>query len=92
MLSIAKEVLQYEKDYINYYINIPKIYYEKNNERDKVENKTIESINQLIFQDIMSFMDVVEESYNISGEGYVHINSLTEYQIDTNQKHSKLVN
>lgn len=86
MLSIAKEVLQYEKDYINYYINIPKIYYEKNNERDKVENKTIESINQLIFQDIMSFMDVVEESYNISGEGYVHINSLTEYQIGYKSK------
>lgn len=80
MIVIAKELLQYEKDYIKYYINIPKIYIE-DDEKDYVKNEMIESINQLIFEDITTFMDVVEDSYNISNEEYIYINSLTEFQI-----------
>ncbi len=82
MVVIAKELLQYEKDYIKYYINIPKIYYtEENNNKDYIKNEMIESINQLIFEDIMSFMDVVEDSYNISDVEHTHISTLTEFQV-----------
>ena len=81
MIVIAKELLQYEKDYIKYYINIPKIYYKEKNEKDYLKNEMIESINQVIFEDIMAFMDVVEDSYNVSNEEHIHINSLTEFQV-----------
>lgn len=81
MVLIAKELLQFEKDCIKYYINIPKIYYKENQDTDYIENEMIESINQLIFEDIMTFMDVVEDSYNTNDEEYIHINSLTEFQV-----------
>ena len=81
MVVIAKELLQYEKDYIKYYINIPKIYYKEKNEEYYVKNEMIESINQVIFEDIMAFMDVVEDSYDISNEEHTHINTLTEFQV-----------
>ena len=81
MVVIAKELLQYEKDYIKYYINIPKIYYKEKNEEDYVKNEMIESINQVIFEDIMAFMDVIEDSYDISNEEHTHINTLTEFQV-----------
>lgn len=79
MVVIAKELLQYEKDYIKYYINIPKIY--NKDEKDYAKNEMVESINQLIFEDIMAFMDVVKDSYDISSKEYIHINSLTEFQV-----------
>ena len=79
MVVIAKELLQYEKDYIKYYINIPKIYHK--DEKDYAKNEMVESINQLIFEDIMAFMDVVKDSYDISSKEYIHINSLTEFQV-----------
>lgn len=79
MVVIAKELLQYEKDYIKYYINIPKIYYK--DENDYAKNEMVESINQLIFEDIMAFMDVVKDSYDISSKDHIHINSLTEFQV-----------
>lgn len=79
MVVIAKELLQYEKDYIKYYINIPKIYHK--DEKDYAKNEMVQSINQLIFEDIMAFMDVVKDSYDISSKEYIHINSLTEFQV-----------
>lgn len=79
MVVIAKELLQYEKDYIKYYINIPKIY--NKDEKDYAKNEMVQSINQLIFEDIMAFMDVVKDSYDISSKEYIHINSLTEFQV-----------
>ena len=81
MVVIAKELLQYEKDYIKYYINFPKIYYKQENDKDYIKNEMIESINQIIFEDIMTFMDVVEDTYNVSSEEYTHINSITEFQV-----------
>lgn len=81
MVVIAKELLQYEKDYIKYYINFPKIYYKQENDKDYIKNEMIESINQLIFEDIMTFMDVVEDTYNVNSEEYIHINSITEFQV-----------
>ncbi|MCC3869881.1 DUF3298 domain-containing protein [Terrisporobacter mayombei] len=81
MVVIAKELLQYEKDYIKYYINFPKIYYKQENDKDYIKNEMIESINELVFEDIMNFMGVVEDSYNISSEEFIHINSITEFQV-----------
>lgn len=81
MVVIAKELLQYEKDYIKYYINFPKIYYKQDNDKDYIKNEMIESVNQIIFEDIMTFMDVVEDTYNVNSEDYTHINSITEFQV-----------
>lgn len=81
MVVIAKELLQYEKDYIKYYINFPKIYYKQENDKDYIKNEMIESVNQIIFEDIMTFMDVVEDTYNVSSKEYTHINSITEFQV-----------
>lgn len=81
MVVIAKELLQYEKDYIKYYINFPKIYYKQDNDKDYIKNEMIESVNQIIFEDIMTFMDVVEDTYNVNSEEYTHINSVTEFQV-----------
>ncbi len=81
MVVIAKELLQYEKDYIKYYINFPKIYYKQDNDNDYIKNEMIESVNQIIFEDIMTFMDVVEDTYNVNSEEYTHINSITEFQV-----------
>lgn len=81
MFVIAKELLQYEKDYIKYYINFPKIYYKQENDKDYIKNEMIESVNQIIFEDIMTFMDVVEDTYNVNSEEYTHINSITEFQV-----------
>lgn len=81
MVVIAKELLQYEKDYIKYSINFPKIYYKQDNDKDYIKNEMIESVNQIIFEDIMTFMDVVEDTYNVNSEGYTHINSITEFQV-----------
>lgn len=81
MVVIAKELLQYEKDYIKYYINFPKIYYKQDNDKDYIKNEMIESVNQIIFEDIMTFMDVVEDTYNVNSEEYTHINSITEFQV-----------
>lgn len=81
MVLIAKELFHYEKDYIKYYINIPKLYYKENNENNYKENEMIQSINQLIAEDIMTFMDVVEDSYNMISEEHIHISNLTEFQV-----------
>lgn len=81
MVVIAKELLQYEKDYIKYYINFPKIYYKQDNDKDYIKNEMIESVNQIIFEDIMTFMDVVEDTYNVNSEEYTHINSITEFKV-----------
>lgn len=81
MVVIAKELLQYEKDYIKYYINFPKIYYKQDNDKDYIKNEMIDSVNQIIFEDIMTFMDVVEDTYNVNSEEYTHINSITEFQV-----------
>lgn len=81
MVVIAKELLQYEKDYIKYYINIPKLYYKESDENDYIKNEMIESINQVILDDIFNFMDVVDESYALSSNDYICINSITEFQI-----------
>lgn len=81
MVVIAKELLQYEKDYIKYYINFPKIYYKQEDDKDYIKNEMIESVNQIIFEDIMTFMDVVEDTYNVNSEEYTHINSITEFQV-----------
>ena len=81
MVVIAKELLQYEKDYIKYYINFPKIYYKQDNDKDYIKNEMIESVNQIIFEDIMTFVDVVEDTYNVNSEEYTHINSITEFQV-----------
>lgn len=80
MIVIAKELLQYEKNYIKYYINIPKIYYKENDE-DYMRNEMIESINGLIFEDITSFMNMIKDNYSLNSEEYIHINSLTEFQV-----------
>lgn len=80
MLVISKELLQYEKDYIKYYINIPKVYYKENSGKDYIKNEMIESINKHVFEDIITFIDVVEDSYSMNSEDYIHINSLTEFQ------------
>jgi len=81
MVVIAKELLQYEKNYIKYYINFPKIYYKQESDKDYIKNEMIESVNQIIFEDIMTFMDVVEDTYNVNSEEYIHINSITEFQV-----------
>lgn len=86
MVIIAKEILQYEKDNIKYYINIPKIYYKEKSDKAFVKNEMIESINQVIFEDIITFMDVVENSYNVSYSNYTYISSLTEFQIGYDSK------
>lgn len=86
MVIIAKEILQYEKDNIKYYINIPKIYYKVKNDKTFVKNEMIESINQVIFEDIITFMDVVGNSYNVSQNNYTYISSLTEFQIGYDSK------
>ena len=86
MVIIAKEILQYEKDNIKYYINIPKIYYKVKSDKTFVENEMIESINQVIFEDIITFMDVVGNSYNVSQNNYTYISSLTEFQIGYDSK------
>ena len=81
MIVIVKELLQYDKDYIKYYINIPKIYYKENDNKDYVKNEMIESINQVIFEDITSFMNVVEDSHNISDVEHINVNCITEFQV-----------
>ena len=86
MVVIEKELLQYEKGHIKYYINIPKIYYKEKNDKDFIQNEMIESINQIIFGDIITFMDVVEDSYKISSSDYIHISSLTEFQVGYDSK------
>ena len=86
MVIIAKEILQYEKDNIKYYINIPKIYYKEKSDKAFVKNEMIESINQVIFEDIITFMDVVENSYNVIHSNYTYISSLTEFQIGYDSK------
>ena len=78
---IAKELLQYEKDYIRYYINIPKLYYNENSEKDIIKNEMKESVNQLIVDDILMFMEMIEYNYNLSKENDVFVNCLTEFQV-----------
>lgn len=86
MVVIEKELLQYEKGHIKYCINIPKIYNKEKNDKDFIQNKMIESINQIILEDIITFMDVVEDSYKISSSDYTHISSLTEFQVGYDSK------
>ncbi|WP_455540077.1 hypothetical protein [Terrisporobacter sp.] len=76
MIVIARELLQYEKKYVNYYLNIPKLY---SKEKDIMKNEMIQHINSLIFEDTMVFMDTIEDSYNNSE--CTHIKSLTEFQV-----------
>ena len=79
MIVVAKELLQYEKKYVNYYLNIPKLCYK---EKNIVKNEMIEDINSLIFEDIITFMNMMEDSYNNSiSKEYTLINSLTEFQV-----------
>ena len=78
---IAKELLQYEKEYIRYYINIPKLYYNENSEKDIIKNEMKESVNQLIVDDILMFMEMIEYNYNLSKENDVFVNCLTEFQV-----------
>ena len=61
MIVVAKELLQYEKKYVNYYLNIPKLCYK---EKNIVKNEMIEDINSLIFEDIITFMNMMDDSYN----------------------------
>ena len=81
VIVIAKELLQYEKDYVNYYINIPKLYYKEKNESNYLQNEMIEKINQLISEDILTFMEVVDDSNNSISNECTLINSLTEFEI-----------
>ena len=81
MVIIEKEVLDYEKNNIKYYINIPKLCYEENNDKNFLKNEMIESINQFISEDIFIFIDMIEDDYNISKNEYTYINSLTEFQV-----------
>ena len=81
MIIIEKEVLDYEKNNIKYYINIPKLCYEENNDKNFFKNEMIESINQFISEDIFIFIDMIEDDYNISKNEYTYINSLTEFQV-----------
>ena len=81
MIIIEKEVLDYEKNNIKYYINIPKLCYEENNDKNFLKNEMIESINQFISEDIFIFIDMIEDDYNISKNEYTYINSLTEFQV-----------
>lgn len=81
MVVILKELLQYEKHDIKYYINIPKVYFKENMDENYVKDEMIESINKHIFEDIMTFIDVVEDSYSIINEEHIHISSLTEFQV-----------
>ena len=85
MLIIAKEILQYEKNHIKYYINIPKIYCESNLKNCK-RNELIDSVNKLIYEDIITFIDVVEDSHSISAGDYTYLSSLTEFQVGYNLK------
>ena len=42
----------------------------------------VEDINSLIFEDLITFMDMMEDSYNNSiSKEYTLINSLTEFQV-----------
>lgn len=85
MLIIAKEILQYEKNYIKYYINFPKIYCDSNLKGYKI-SELIDSINKLIYEDINTFMDVVEDSCSLNTDAYTHMSSLTEFQVGYNSK------
>lgn len=85
MLIIAKEILQYEKNNIKYYVNIPKIYC-KSNIKDSKTNELIDSVNKLIYEDIITFIDVVEDSHSISANDYTYLSSLTEFQVGYNSK------
>ena len=71
MIIIEKEVLDYEKNNIKYYINIPKLCYEENNDKNFLKNEMIESINQFISEDIFIFIDMIEDDYNISKKEWV---------------------
>ena len=81
MILVSREFLQYEEDFIKYYINIPKLYYKEKDDKDYIENEMIAKINKIIFEDILIFMDIVEDSYNLLNKERIFIDSLTEFQI-----------
>lgn len=86
MFIIAKEILQYEKNYIKYYINIPKICYEGSIDKGLAKIEMIESVNRTIFEDIITFMDTMEDNYHIRSLNYTNLSNLTEFQIGYNSK------
>lgn len=86
MFIIAKEILQYEKNYIKYYINVPKICYEESINKDLLKIEMIESVNRTIFEDIITFMDTMEDNYHIGSLNYTNLSNLTEFQIGYNSK------
>ncbi len=81
MIVIASELLQYEKKYVKYYINIPKIYYEEKNDMDFEKNEMIDKVNHIVFEDIETFIDIIEDSYSATGKQNKIVTGLTEYQI-----------
>ena len=81
MIVIASELLQYEKKYVKYYINIPKIYYEEKNDMDFEKNEMIDKVNHIVFEDIETFIDIIEDSYSEIGKQNKIVTGLTEYQI-----------
>lgn len=77
MIIISKEVLQYKKDNVNYYINFPKIY--TRNETDESKLSIVDRLNNIIFDDIIIFMEIMEDAYGDKSEKGTIINTLTEF-------------
>ncbi|MEG0856255.1 MAG: hypothetical protein RSG52_07235 [Terrisporobacter sp.] len=78
MVIIARELLQYDKDNTNYYINFPKLYIDR--EKDLLKKEMIEKINKDIFEDILIFMELIEETHWDINEKGILMNSLTEFK------------
>ena len=82
MIVIGRELLHYDKDNIRYYINFPKIY----NDKDSNKDEMLDLINQIMFEDIMIFFEIVEDSYSDMSENNILINSLTEFEVGLKTK------
>lgn len=77
MIVIGREFLSYDKDNIKYYINFPRLY----NDKDFIKDEMTEFINEIIFEDIVIFLEIVEDSYSNVDENNIMINSLTEFEV-----------
>lgn len=83
MVIIESELLHYDKRNIRYYINFPKLCYDK----DSNKYEMIDLVNQIILEDIMIFFEVVEDSYSDMSENNILINSLTEFETGFNRNY-----
>lgn len=77
MIIAARELLQYDKNNINYYINFPKLYTKK--ESDILKIDMVEEINNIIFDDILIFINIIEDEYLQEDSQGITVNTLTEF-------------